>query len=349
MQRVLLSSLCAAVCAVTCVDPAYAFRWEAHTAVGEVEIGSNIDASSGRVGGTYYFSDVESELPPIHAAFASRASAIAFVASTEERRHRTTRAFTTSSTLTREDIQTDGGFAISGRKVWKTTGWFLDASYDAADTDYAGTLRIGRDADLYGRAVGIGKYLGAATALRAGLRSAESTLAYAPSSLCGVVLECVTEATQDFDGAALSGLHVGVLGALGYSIGGRVEQIDTRYRFRTTPIVVPRPPAPSFPILAGAVVIETSPLDPAATLLSGDYEVYGLTGEIFPSPSLGIRIGYTRWSDDLQRDHAFDVGLHKFFRERYAVLVTFSQTTYVSLFRTSRRSEELALEIRARF
>jgi hypothetical protein len=89
-------------------------------------------------------------------------------------------------------------------------------------------------------------------------------------------------------------------------------------------VVSPLPPSPIFgPIISPTLTV------PARTfeLDLPTYRVYSASGELFPTTSLGVRVGYSRWDGDTGIDDAYDVGVTWFVRRDFAVGASLQRQT----------------------
>ncbi|HEX6995647.1 MAG TPA: hypothetical protein VF339_16065 [Gammaproteobacteria bacterium] len=128
----------------------------------------------------------------------------------------------------------------------------------------------------------------------------------------------------ELDTVELSGLHVGRFGRFTYSLSGGVTTSEHEGTLEVVETTV-EPPPPLFPLPPSGVIPPPSAIAVPATT-SYRSERYALAGELFPTPALGVHVGYARWDGDDALDERYDVGATWFFRRRISVQVAWSKT-----------------------
>jgi hypothetical protein len=314
------------------------FSWQLSGFIQQSEIGRDIEADSAAVTATRFFAPVTSDGPLALGPFLARSSRVTIGVDGDEQRQTVVRTFgfplgtTTVFTPTRER----DGYTIGGRKVWRDSGWFIGGSYEGGDTELlsglAGPPTLG-EIDGYG--IVAGKYLAAATSLELGLRTNDITSSFGASAICSFV-QCILGSTLTTDEAALSTLHVGSAGALGYSISGAIVARESEIAYDTAPPPVPVSPPFNFPAAGalppGGVVVNPIGAFPVSVLnvdlLPVDrHYSYSVGGELFPTRRLGVGLGYVRWDGEPLLDDGYNVSTSWFFHERVAVRFAYARTT----------------------
>jgi hypothetical protein len=339
LQRKFLA-LTLAIAAAAPVAAQPGFSWQLSGFLQQSEIGRDIESDSAAVTATRFFAPVTADGPLALSPFLARSSRVTIGVDGDEQRQTVVRSFgfpigmTTVFTPTRER----DGYTIGGRKVWRDSGWFLGGSYEGGDTELLSGLAAPPTlGEIEGYGIAVGKYLAAATSLELGLRTNDITTSFGTSTICSF-LSCILETTLKTDEAALSTLHVGSAGALTYSISGAIVARESEIAYEQGPPPVSNP-AP-FTIggvaalpPAGAVINVITPGPVSLSLLAADqvpidrHYSYSVGGELFPTPRLGVGLGYIRWDGEPLLDDGYNVSTSWFFHERVAVRFAYARTT----------------------
>lgn len=181
-----------------------------------------------------------------------------------------------------------GAYVLPGKK------WYVGASYAKADADDAQPVTV---SDPKGYGVRAGRYLGPNTTLELSLgRSEQSTslTCLGPPFCIAGEIELMT------DSVGLEVFHVRRFRSLTYTLQGSVSERDTDVEISSALIPLLGPSA-----------------DP------GGLRTYSIAAELFPTRTLGVRVGYSRPDRDFDVD-SYVVGATWFFKPRVAVEVTLS-------------------------
>lgn len=313
------------------------FSWQLSGVWQEAEIGRDIEGDGAAVTGTRFFAPVAADGPLALSPFLARSSRVTIGVDGDEQRQTVVRTFLLGTTTTFTPSRERDGYTIGGRKVWGESGWFLGGSYEGGDTElWSGIAGAPTRGEIEGYGIVAGKYLAATTSLELGLRTNDITTSFGTSTICSF-LQCILGSTLTTDEAALSTLHVGSAGALGYSISGAIVARESEIAYHEAPPPVSSPPpftvggVGALPP-AGAVV---SPIGAAVSLslLNADqlpidrHYSYSVGGELFPTRRLGVGLGYVRWDGEPLLDDGYNVSTSWFFHERVAVRFAFARTT----------------------
>ena len=206
------------------------------------------------------------------------------------------------------DIPTESGidaseYAASGRYVWPGSGWYAGAHSERGDLDstpavsFAETIAKHEGSELFA-----GKYFGSRTAVELGfgtMKQTEQVRARIDSFSSGrfgsVDFQTGVDTERDTENVNLSVRHVGDTGGLTWSVWASVRSSRSETR-----ISVPEPIFGGFPEglnpTDGLVpLITLSPALPSTEVLQSDRERnYTLSGALFPTDALGVRLVYSR-------------------------------------------------------
>jgi hypothetical protein len=228
---------------------------------------------------------------------------------------------------------------MSGRHVWRNTGWYAGASFAEADAAHPAPLPTSFSAlgdDVSSRSLTIGKYVSRSTAVELSLEAAETKLTtefpvFCVPGLCSLVplARRTTTLETDSESLEISAFHVGRLGRLQYALSGGVtsNETDATIDVVETPLlpIVPLPPLPPpFSVsppptgIVGGVGSRSAP--------SARRERYTLAGELFPTRALGVRLGYARWDGDESLDESYELGATWFFKRSIGAQVVLART-----------------------
>lgn len=274
------------------------------------------------LGATYYFGGVDVTRGPYSlAAFLNRSSRVSAGLYTEDDR-------VALGTLTSAIGETEG-YSVSGRYVWPASGWYVGAGLERADTERPSTSLFLTEEEREGESLVVGKYLSDTLAVDLAVRSATSemnvqTLA-CPPFLGGCLMPVSTRTETDVYDFGVR--HVGGLGAMSYALSGRVASSDAELSF--TPAVIVSPPATQIRpneaafYIAGGIAVDVSPFDAATT---DRFETYSVTGELFPTQRIGVRVAYARFDGDLPLDDRYEVGVTWFANPSFGISAAIGET-----------------------
>ena len=339
------------------------FSWQLSGGAREADVGNSAEAESATLGATYYFRPVDDSAGPYALApFLNRSS---YVGGSYHEDKTTGNVpvvtiptfpllgpVTTSSSVT--VVTRAAGRTLSGRHVWRTSGWYAGASLAESDAAHPAPLPATFNAvgdDLRSGALEVGKYVGPSTAVELSLEAAESSFTSElnlPCStlFCAIIspVSVTTTLDADYENVGVSALHVGRLGRLQYSLAGGVTSNEALLEIETvisppTTLAPARPLLPNVDLLIGAVAA----VPPSPTRQRS--ERYALAGELFPTQALGIRVGYARWDGDTSLDESYEVGATWFFKRRIGAQVVLARTKSRLPVPTIRDSDTVTLQL----
>ena len=248
-------------------------------------------------------------------------------------------------------------YSLSGRHVWRTTGWYAGASL--AETEAADPAPLSTSsawsATSAQRALELGKYVGPSTAVELSLEAAETSLTSdIPLScvppLCYVAPARITTTLEtELESIEVSALHVGRLGRMRYSLTGGIttSEVTATIDVVATPLTLPTVPAlmPTPVTIPGGIVVGGvySPLTPSSA--SERNERYALAGELFPTQGLGIRLGYARWDGDEPLGERYELGTTWYFKPSIGAQVALSRAKSDLPITTMRDVDTVALQL----
>jgi hypothetical protein len=318
------------------------YSWELFGASTRTELDVLSDTDRALVGATRYFSPVEDGTGPLPlAAFLDPATRIAVAASREMQQ---SHAIGPGSEDVPDLVTRRDEFSVAGRYVFPRSKWYAGGSYARPDLEPPQELLdTAADSDSYG--VLLGKYLGAATTLelraeRTEDRSEGPALFCIVGQLCGVGGRTTTETRTD--DVSLAAMHVRTFRRLTYALSGRVAQASGDVVLHQSEFTIPfpfQPPSPVFGVVPRITI-------PARTteLSLPRRRSYTAGAELFPTPKLGLRLGYTRFDDDTAADDAYEASATWFFRRNIGVDLGYSrQSTDASA--TFRHTDSAAVRI----
>lgn len=344
-----------AACVLAGPATAAQYSWQVSAVYTDTETGPRVDTDNVGVAATRYFSPIDdSEGPSALAAFLSRSSSLGISGFDNDERQTIPLGPTAGGQTLAMHNGLDG-FSVTGRYVWRQSGWYAGGGFDLADGEQ-GTVQSPNLADVHGYRATAGKYLGESTSLELTFGTAETEVDQTPSFVCSVfVIGCITEVETQADDLTLRAFHVGRLGRMRYSLDGSVTttEIDLDFRSAAPPPPPQPPPFPTTPgpIFGGGGVFVAVPVPPStvAPTLVADFDTYSLAAELFPTPRLGVRVGYVSWRDNPERDEGYDVTATWFFVPRVAARVSLAHIVRRSFFTEIPDSRAGALEIIGRF
>ena len=217
-----------------------------------------------------------------------------------------------------DDIPTEFGidtsdYAVSGRFVWPGSGWYAGAHSERGDLDstpevsFADTIAKHEGSELFA-----GKYFGSRTAVELGfgtMKQTEQVRARIDAFSSGrfgsvgpfgsVDFQTGVDTERDTENVNLSVRHVGDTGGLTWSVWASVRSSRSETR-----ISVPEPIFGAFPeglIPTDGLVSNIDPGSglPGTQILQSDRENnYSLSGALFPTDALGVRLFYSRLDQD---------------------------------------------------
>ena len=186
MRRLCVPILWTTALTATCAH-ADEFSWQISGGVRESDLGRSVEAESATLAATHFFRPVDdADGPYALAPFLERSSSLG--ASYNEDK---TTAVVPVATVRIPFlpppppsppvtiVNRAAGRSLSGRHVWRTTGWYVGASLaetDASDPALLPTSSSVQGGDVSSRSLELGKYVGPSTAVELSLEAAETTL-----------------------------------------------------------------------------------------------------------------------------------------------------------------------------
>lgn len=252
-------------------------------------------AASTSIAATHYFTPIDDTLGPyLYAPFLTRSSRItASVSHTAI--DRTVIGFVppiVSSTVTdRMD-----SYSVAGRNVWRDSGWYVGGGAQHAHMDFGLTPSYGATANSDW--VRGGKFLGRSTSLDLTLESSQALTN--PQPLLCSTSPCILsiDGFESTDDIGVEIRHLGGLAGMHYAVTGRVTSDHIEFRYQ------------------------------GALLFSGRTRNYAISGELFPTARLGIRLDYSSLSNDFGRHGASGLSASWFFKRNVAVRFSWSPANY---------------------
>jgi hypothetical protein len=328
------------------------YAWQVSATLSDVETGSVVDGDNVAVAATRYFTRVDDRQgPSAVAAFLSRSSHVAIGAFDNDERQSIpfTSPSATPQTLVRRSALE--GYGVSGRYVWRRSGWYAGGGLESADGEQGSNTLTANGTELRGYRVTAGKYLGDSTSLDLTVGTSDTDTEQGTSFVCSVFVTCITGFETKADDIALRAFHVGEIGRMSYSIGGGMVSTAVDLELRTAPPPAPVTPLPPLrpPIFGGGGIVAVVAPPSLTDTPFADFETYSLAAELFPTRRIGVRVAYVRWHDDPQHDYGYDVAATWFFVPRIAARVSFARTARPGFLTELRNTDTAALELLGRF
>lgn len=319
-----------AFCALA-LGPAFAahadFSWELAGFFGQSDRSDNFDPSVvntqtdvGSVSGTYYLDPVaDGSGPPALAAFFDPTTNVLVAVSKDE--------ITTDVGAQEFEVEANG-YAVGGTFVFPQSKWYVGGSYSSGEVDQP-TPPAGEWSDSDENEYGLvaGKYFGAgATRLELSL---ERRALQTEQSADPCVVICSASAKNTHDVERLDVMHVGRFRAATYALFGGISKEDAHISGFLTELLSPGSP----------------PVSQAFDAELGSFDAYTIGAELYPVPSVGVRLGYTVKEGRSSADEdAVDVGVSWFFRRNVGLEFTFSSVN-PEQFDFLGRTEQAALRV----
>ena len=295
---------------VAVTAPADEYAWEISGNRSQANLSGSSDATTTAVAATHYFTPVDDTLGPYrYGAFLSRSSEITGAVRHDTREYLGFGISPTPLPAVAMNLtdRTDA-YTVSGRYVWRESGWYAGGTAQRASTDVGQPLVTGATLDGYS-AFG-GKYLGRAMTLDLTLESMKGRTDVEP--IVCVNFPCVvpTSTKTSTKNVGLAVQRLGKLAAMHYVVAGRVTSTRTEVRYDVA-ATLPFPPPPS--LSNGSVWSERR-------------RSYAASGELLPTTRVGVRLDYTSFGNDLARGDAYGVSTTWFFKRHVAVQFSWLHT-----------------------
>ena len=307
------------------------YDWQLAAAYGQDDAAGIVDSADWRLSATYYPRPVDDTHGPYDLAPFLDRSSRATVGLSRAREETVLsggfyggspgfirRLLELYSRSTRETAE----LFVSGRYVWPGSGWYVGGGAERADTD---EMPSELDVESSAYRVAAGWYLADSTALDLTL-GARFEKEEPDEVVCEALYRtCYGLVSSDIDTqeAALSVRHVGELWGAIYSVSAGFQSSRSDY-WLVEPQLVDRQgrPIPKADPRREATVLEDGDL-----LYSEETRVSYLSGEWFPTLSMGVRLNYARVEQELF-GNTDGVGLtvNWFFRRNVAAEVSFMRT-----------------------
>ena len=318
-----------AVCAGLSVGSAAGeeFAWQVAGSYGEDDAPGVVDSSRWTLGASYYPGAVDDTRGPYDLApFLARTSHVTVGVS---------RA--TEETVSEGFFAGDPGFvnriielyrryttetaewSVAGRYVWRESGWFAGGGVERGGSEESTSVR---DVHSSGYRVVGGKYLGDATALEMtvgmsrDLQDPDVVVCEALGRRCYGLVS--TDAHTDEAGVSIR--HVGELWGRAYSVGADARLSRSEHR-----VVGPLHLDPE-----GRPIVDTGrvwAVEEGELLYTDESQLYNLSAVWYPTPALGVRASYVKFTQDEFGDaHGMGLTAGWFFRRNLSAKISFSRT-----------------------
>jgi len=347
------------------------FSWQISGGVRESDLGQSVEAESGTLAATYFFRPVDdADGPYALAPFLERSSNLG-ASYSEDKTTTVVPGFTYAipflppqpPTPPVTNVTRGAARSLSGRHVWRATGWYAGASL--AETDVAAPAPLSTSFSVLGdelnsASLEFGKYVGPSTAVELSLDAAKTSLTseiplLCTSLLCSILApaQITTTLETDLENVEVSAFHVGRLGRLRYSLAGGIttSEVTATLDVAVTPLTLPTvPTVPAFlpvrPVpIAGGVALGSGSTTSERSERSERTERYALAGELFPTQRLGIRLGYARWDGDEPLGETYELDATWFFKPSIGARVALSRAKSDLPVSTTRDVDTVALQL----
>lgn len=305
------------------LGPAFAaqadFSWQLSGVVGQAdrsEEGAEFESDLVALSATYYFDAVEDGSGPnALAAFFDPTTQLS-VAASEDRQTSRLNGPGISAEVERDFSE----YSLSGLYLLPTSRWYAGGRYSRPDSDFGlpppGTSMapptVVSTTDMEAYALFAGKYFGAgATRLQLSL---EQSKVENESFITFCTLTCVTVAAtaeSTTDTTRLDVMHVRRFRSATYALLGGISETQGRIAVSSTTIPV-----------TGS---EPEP-----------FNAYFVGMELYPVPTIGVRLGYTRADGPVSENEDVSVGASWFFRRNVGLELTLSREDSEIVPRTDR-------------
>ena len=315
MSRAFLSAGVLVCCCVSATARAGDFSWDLSGGATQSAVG-DVDVDGSALAATHYFDPVDDSRGPYSLApFFDPASRVSLAMNrTRQTVHEgIILPGAPDLTTTTDDYTVGGQYWLSASK------WYAGGDYTKSDIDspFVPGRVITRN-DSYAYHVFAGKYLGPKTSLELGLKRSVSKSGQVldvcpPPDVCPIsgVFDFESKLTRDDVGVSF--VHVRQFRSLVYSLFGGVTETSGHGAVEVTP-------APPF------ILVGPSSLKPYWTWSGG--------GEVFPTPKLGIRVGFTRADYDGAHADSYDIAATWYFKRNIGIGLAWSKSQLHSDFST---------------
>ena len=314
------------------------YSWQLAGSYRDDDAANTLESNSSSLRATYYLSPVDDEVGPYELApFLNRSSHVTIDAGRAELREELILSISVSDfpsdvTLPDDvlemleeallaalaDLPTEAGidtsdYAVYGRYVWPGTGWYAGARAERGDMDpVPAAAFVATNFDLERSGLFAGKYFGSHTAVELGFGSttqsqeARSTTTFPEPgrNAFGVPdtpsLVELTNSETETDDVSLSVRHVGDLGGFTWSAWASVRsgRTETRVSLPDTPAFFTSSGMAIPPVDLGRGIANNNALSFNEIIQSGRERNYSISGALFPTKALGVRLIFSRLDDD---------------------------------------------------
>ena len=293
-----VSVLCISAPIGLCLSPAVGeeFSWELFGGYSQREgtIGVEIDRYS--LEARYYLTPVDDTAGPLQlATFLNRSGYAAARVTGQSQRQR---AFDGTDLRAGAVTSEESGYDIAARYVWSDTGWYVGGGAERSDARFAieSQRRELPGAGQQAAEIGFGKYILPSTTMQLSLMSTKSTsepeeLVCTSKYDCSVVIGSEIVSSD----VSLSVRHVGRIAAMAYSLSALGGATDSTQRWLFPSLSTSGGAAAPAP---GLVQLFSESFETYAEPELPSQRIYAIRGDVFPTQSLGIGLGYSRTEID---------------------------------------------------
>ena len=313
------------------------FSWQIAGGYDRIESGNSSEIDTATVAATYFVQPVDDALGPLALTpFLSRSSRISFCAQRVNSK-RQILAGTSPGPIPLPPVTlfaTDESaiYSLRGRHVWQDSGWFVGGGVQYLDFDGAISATFETERDKDGIELSGGKYLGSNTAVWITANSSTETINTVGNVLFSPtqpLFRIVSDTDIETDTVSVSAMHVGGSTGLRYAVSGEALTIDTNFTSSSSLFSTgaPLPNQPGIGVIAGPGVVIQPFTDPVTFSLDSQ-QTYSVAGELFPTDRLGVRIGYTSYSNFGNLDERYEISTQWFFKRAIAVEFAIARTSF---------------------
>jgi hypothetical protein len=314
------------------------YFWQVSGAHEQREITTFFEIHTTNVEATYHFRSIDPErlgVPYWLAGFLDRSSSM----TAGLRRDQLNSYFVNTGTRASR-VATDG-YAVSGRHVWRESGWFLGGHSERRDMDLYSLTFMEQAFRSEGYGLSVGKYVAEATAVELKFESGTGRVrTLIRPEVC--TFGCPLDTRNRSDVVELSVLHVGNLQRMGYAVSASARDRSVSLSYRE-------------PAFSPSFTEPTPPLHGSARFIApvvqevDDARIYSASGQLFPTTRLGVGVGYSRWRGDGIEDYTYEVSTVWFFRPNLAAQVGWSRARNDLFFPARRHADTASIRLVGRF
>lgn len=265
----------------------------------------NVQTDAASVSATYYLDAVaDGSQPPALAPFFDPTTSVFVGVSNDE-------ITTTQSGVEALELET-ASYSVGGIYVFAQSKWYAGGGYSRGESDKPPPppppAVVWSDVDDTKYRLVAGKYLGSG-ATRLGL-SLERRMLETDQWADPCVSLCSASVENTFDVESLDVMHVGRFRSATYLLFGGISRGDSRISGALSEVLTPG---------VGPPLTQTFDTEIYA------FDAYAIGAELYPVPSVGVRLGYQRATGKTFADQdTVDVGVNWFFRRDVGVSLELS-------------------------